>query len=499
MTGAAPCEALSRCSPRWRSHRGSPSLRAGSSSSSDTTSSATQGGEITISQTSQPDFLDPALAYTVNGWEPMWLVYTPLLTYRHADGTEGAELIPGLADGHAEDLRRRQDLQADAARRAQVLRRHARSRRPTSSTRSSGCSTSSPAARRFYEAIVGARQYVQAGDPEADITGIETDDKTGEITIKLTRPDAAFSNILAMNFAGLVPGDTPFKNMTEDPPPGVGPYEITESIPNREFVMEKSPNFASSTSRTSRRATSTRSRREIIKSPQQQAQDVLDNKLDYMQDPPPADLLPTVKEQAADRYAETTTASTYYMFMNTRDGAVRRPEGPRGRQLRRSTSRRWRACSAACSPRAARSCRPGMPGYDEAFDTTECPYGDPTQPPDLAKAKQLIKEAGADGTKVTVWGNNDDPTDKVTEALRRHAQQDRASTRRRRSSTAAVYFQTVGNQSTHAQTGFTNWFQDFPHPLNFYLPGRWRLDPADQQPELRQRRRPADQRRDRSR
>ena len=38
------------------------------------------GGSITISQTSQPDFLDPALTYTVNGTEPLWLVYTPLVT-----------------------------------------------------------------------------------------------------------------------------------------------------------------------------------------------------------------------------------------------------------------------------------------------------------------------------------------------------------------------------------------------------------------------------------
>ena len=30
-----------------------------------------------------------------------------------------------------------------------------------------------------------------------------------------------------------------------------------------------------------------------------------------------------------------------------------------------------------------------------------------------------------------------------------------------------VYFQTIGNQKTKAQTGFANWFQDFPHPENF--------------------------------
>src|SRR5918999_4511679 len=59
---------------------------------------AKSGGSITISQTSQPDFLDPALTYTVNGVEPLWLVYTPLITYKRVDGPEGAELIPGLAE-----------------------------------------------------------------------------------------------------------------------------------------------------------------------------------------------------------------------------------------------------------------------------------------------------------------------------------------------------------------------------------------------------------------
>ncbi|HEY6780417.1 MAG TPA: hypothetical protein VI111_05640, partial [Thermoleophilaceae bacterium] len=54
-----------------------------SSSSSDSGGGgdAKSGGSITISQTSQPDYLDPALTYTVNGIEPLWLVYTPLLTY----------------------------------------------------------------------------------------------------------------------------------------------------------------------------------------------------------------------------------------------------------------------------------------------------------------------------------------------------------------------------------------------------------------------------------
>ena len=48
----------------------------GSSSSS----SGTEGGEINGTVTSFPDYLDPQLSYTVEGWEGLWNVYVPLLT-----------------------------------------------------------------------------------------------------------------------------------------------------------------------------------------------------------------------------------------------------------------------------------------------------------------------------------------------------------------------------------------------------------------------------------
>ena len=31
-----------------------------------------------------------------------------------------------------------------------------------------------------------------------------------------------------------------------------------------------------------------------------------------------------------------------------------------------------------------------------------------------------------------------------------------------------MYFQAVGNQKTKAQTGLSNWLQDFPNPADFY-------------------------------
>ena len=72
------------------------------------------GGDINITATSFPDYIDPQLSYTLEGWEVLWNVYTPLLTYKHAKGKEGTEVVPGARRGDARDLARRQDVQAEA-------------------------------------------------------------------------------------------------------------------------------------------------------------------------------------------------------------------------------------------------------------------------------------------------------------------------------------------------------------------------------------------------
>ena len=60
------------------------------------------GGDINIALTSFPDYVDPQLSYTVEGWEVLWNVYTPLLTYKHAKGKDGTEVVPALAEAMPE-------------------------------------------------------------------------------------------------------------------------------------------------------------------------------------------------------------------------------------------------------------------------------------------------------------------------------------------------------------------------------------------------------------
>ncbi len=320
----------------------------------------------------------------------------------------------------------------------------------------------------FYQTIEGATEYLEKGDPEGDISGIETNDQTGEITIKLTEADSSFSNILAMWFAGIVPGDTPFKNLTEDPPPGVGPFMITESVPNRQFVLEKNPEFEKLNIPDIPVPALDKITTQIIKNANQQAQDVLDNKLDYMQDPPPADLKPTVIEQADDRYEEFATSSTYYWFMDSQHRPVRRPAGPRGGQLRD----RQAGAGAPVRGRAAAGLlvpAPWLPRLRRGVRHHRVPVrrSDPAaRHQEGAGPDQAGRRRGGQGHRLRQQRR---PDRQGHPGVRGHAQRDRLRRRRRRSSTAASTSRRSATTRRAAQTGFTNWFADFPHPLNFYF------------------------------
>jgi len=424
-------------------------------------SSGREGGSITLAQTSQPDYLDPALSYTVNGWEPMWLVYTPLLTYAREEGAAGSKLIPGLAqelpevtkDGLTYRLTLRKGLEysdgspANASDFEHTVKR-------VLNLESGGSA--------FFLGIEGAEDYVKNGKAEADIPGIEADDDTGRITIHLSAPDGTFSNVLAMNFVGLVPGNTPFKNLTKDPPPGVGPYVIAESVPNRQFVMKRSRRFDIPGIPAGRIDTLTT---QIVKSLARQAQGVIDGDIDYMQDPPPADMKPEIRAKYSDRYEEYVTVSTFYFFMNSRTPPFDDPKVRQAVNYGVDKPALARIYAGEMQPGCS-FLPPGMPGSDDALDVADCPWGDPNKPPNLEKARQLIEEAGADGAKVQVWGNSDDPTPLVTQAYADMLNKIGLKAEPKIID-GGVYFQTIGNAKTAPQTGFANWYQDFPHPKNF--------------------------------
>src|ERR1700689_5160566 len=75
----------------------------GSSSSSSSTNASDSGGvtasspTVTVLMGTAPDSLDPAVGASTQSAEATWLAYTGLVTYAHASGQAGTQLIPGLA------------------------------------------------------------------------------------------------------------------------------------------------------------------------------------------------------------------------------------------------------------------------------------------------------------------------------------------------------------------------------------------------------------------
>jgi len=428
--------------------------------SAESTPAGRDGGEATFAYASFPDYLDPALSYTVAGWQALADTNLPLLTYKRVKGEEGAKLIPALAEAMP-------DVSSDGTTYTLTLRDGLKysdgspvKANDFEHTIKRVINLESGGSSFFTSNIVGADKYEKDGKAKEDISGITADDATRKITIKLVQPSGQFPFILAMDFAGLVPGDTPFENETKSPPPGVGPFKITSVQTGRSFVMEKNANYPEIEGLPP--AKLDKITINSVTNDSRAITDVLQNKADYYDEPPSSDALREFRQQAPDRYRGETTNSTYYYFLNTR---VKPFDDIKVRQAVNFAVDK-RALQRLFGGLLTPSCNflpPGMQGFQAI---TPCPYGDPKAAPNLDKAKQLIQEAGAAGKSVTVYGNDEELTRNVTEYLADVLTQIGLKPQLRIVN-GDVYFQTIGNQNTKAGAGFANWFQDYPHPYNF--------------------------------
>ena len=104
---------------------------------------------------------------------------------------------------------------------------------------------------------------------------------------------------------------------------------------------------------------------------------------------------------------------------------------------------------------------PGMPGYQEY----KLYPG-----PDINKAKQLIAEANPADRDITVW-TNDEPDRKQVGEYYHDLLTQLGFNATLKVIAGDVYWTTIGNQSTpDVDTGFGDWFEDYPHPDDFFRP-----------------------------
>ena len=146
--------------------------------------------------------------------------------------------------------------------------------------------------------------------------------------------------------------------------------------------------------------------------------------------------------------------------------AIRRSARAAGRELRRRQAG-GRTLFAGQLEVGCSFLPPRMAGYEEDLDKRGCPFGDPTRPPDLERARTLVRAADAEGAKVTVWGYDQWPSREVTQAYTEMLNQIGLKAEPKLVG-FAVWRQTIGNAKNHPQTGYDGWPQAFPHPLTFF-------------------------------
>jgi len=423
-------------------------------------SSGKEGGVLRATFGSFPDYLDPALSHSEEGWTAIYNTYVPLLTYNHADGKAGSEVIPGLArelpvispDEKTYSLQLRDGLKySDGTQvRASDFKRAVER---VFVLNSSG----SP----FYTDIVGAEEFAKT--KKGGISGIVTDDESGEIIIQLVRPRGTFVQELALPFTAPLPADTPDEDLSADPPPATGPYEITSSKPGRGWSYARNPYWAKANGKAMPDLPGGHVDKievTVSRNAATQVDDVEAGRYEWMENTPPPDLYAQVKEKyEGTQFREEPTESTYFFWMNTTEAPF---DDVRVRQ----------AVNYAVNPEALERIYagtlvgtqqilpPGMPGY-EKYELY--PY-------DVEKAKQMIDEADPADREITVW-TDDEPTQEEAGAYYAEVLKEIGFDAKLQVLNADNYFSVIGNDSTKdLDTGWASWFQDYPHPNDFFQP-----------------------------
>ena len=419
-----------------------------------------EGGTFKGAYTGFPDYLDPQLSYTAEGWTAMYNTYVPLLTYAHASGSAGSKVVPGLATalpkvtngGKTYTLTLRKGLKYSDGTPVKA------SDFPFAVERmfklDSGGSS-------FYTDIVGAEQFQKT--KSGHISGIHADDATGKIVIDLTQPRGTFNNELALMFVAPVPQSTPDKNQSTSPPPATGAYEITKADPSSGWSYARNPQWTKTNSKLMPDLPSGHVDKidiSIVRNESTQVNDVEQGKLNWVFDPPPTDRYVEVKNKYdGTQFRVEPTISTYYFWMNSRRAPFNDVRVRQAVNYALDSQALERIYTGQIAP-TQQILPPGMPGYQKFT----------LYPHNMAKAQQLIKQANPSDRNITVWTDSESPNDDAGTYY-----QDLLKKLGFNVNLKIInpdnYFTVIGNASTpDLDTGWTDWYEDYPHPSDFFGP-----------------------------
>jgi len=430
---------------------------SGSASSAGSAGAPVNGGTLRGAIPDNPDHLDTGISFAVEGWELLEATNNGLLTFKKAGGGQQSVIEPDIATAMPVVTDNGRTYTFQVRKNVMFSPPVNRAVRPSDFQYAIErlFHVGSPGVG-FYTNIAGANAY--AAHHASHISGIVANDKTGTIAFHLVKPDGAFLDDLAIPFAFAVPAGMPYKDISTDPQWRVatGPYMVKTYTPRQQIVLVRNPNFHQWTA-ASPKGHVNEVDITIGTTPEQAVNETIDGQLDWYMEAVPPDRFTALRAQYPKQTFLFPRNNVTYFSMNTR-------KPPFDKLAVRQ------AVNYAIDRNALVKIFGGQgipsetvlpPGFGSSYQEHHL------YPHDLAKAKQLIQQAGATGASVQIWTTNADPAPKAAQYLASVLSQIGLNVTGVKAVDDSVYWDTLLTQSGDPQIAFNHFDQDFPEGEDF--------------------------------
>ncbi len=413
-----------------------------------------QGGSVIVTYKDDVSTLDPAIGYDWQNWSMIKSLFSRLMDYK--PGT--TELIPDLAESYA--------ISDDGLTYTFKLRHGVKFHNGREMTaddvaytldRTVDPKTQSPG-QGFFKSIAGYDDM--AGGKADHLAGVKVVDPY-TIAITLSKPDATFLQVVALNFAGVVAKEDVEKWGADygHHPDGTGAFYLDHWSLGQEVVFKRNPDYYLKGAPYLDEIDF-----QIGAEPLTALLQLQKGQVDIVGDGiPPAKFLEVMNNPDEKKLVVSAPQlETSYLTMNVNMKPLNDVRVRRAINMAINKDRIIKIINGRADP-ANQPLPPGMPGYDPNFKGY--PY-------DPAQAKALLKDAKYDSSQsMDLYVYNTDPNPRIAQAI----QQDLAAVGIKvaiKSLDQANVIAAGGTENTAPLiwSGGMAWIADFPDPSDFYGP-----------------------------
>ena len=413
-----------------------------------------QGGSIIVTYKDDIVTLDPAIGYDWVNWSIIKSLFARLMDYK--PGT--AELTPSLAESY--------EISKDGLTYTFKLHKGAKFHNGRevvaqdvkySIERTNNPKTESPGAG-FYDSIAGMDAFKKG--KAKDVKGIVVVDPA-TIKFTLTRPDATFLHVMALNFSSVVPKEAVDKAGKDfgKKVVGSGAFMQADWKLGQELVLKRNPDYFMPGVPKLDQITF-----QVGLEPMTAILKLEKGEADFAGDGiQPAKFLQIRNDpKYKDLIIEGGQLQTGYVTLNVQMKPLDKLEVRQAINMAIDKNRIVKIINNRAVP-ANQPLPPTMPGYDKEFKGYAF---------DPDKAKELLKQAGLEkGFETTLYVYNVDPNPRIAQAIQEDLSKVGIKVKLKNLAQANVI--AAGGKPKTAPmvwSGGMAWIADFPDPSNFYGP-----------------------------